>query len=62
VLRKDRVDAAFGQFLRLLAWVAFEEGTHVERGDLSGTGQTCLEWERNGCERPIDTRMRSPRV
>jgi len=43
MLRRDCVDAAFGQFLNLLEWVALKEGVYVERIDPSGTSQTCPE-------------------
>jgi len=41
MLRRDCVDAAFGQFLNLLEWVALKEGVYVERIDPRGTSQTC---------------------
>ncbi|XFA73126.1 transposase [Thermosynechococcaceae cyanobacterium Okahandja] len=41
MLRKDCVDAAFGQFLSLLAWVCWKRGVYFAKVDPNGTSQTC---------------------
>ncbi|XFA74368.1 transposase [Thermosynechococcaceae cyanobacterium Okahandja] len=41
MLRKDCVDAAFGQFLSLLAWVCWKRGVYFAKVNPNGTSQTC---------------------
>ncbi|XFA73567.1 transposase [Thermosynechococcaceae cyanobacterium Okahandja] len=41
ILRKDCVDAAFGQFLSLLAWVCWKRGVYFAKVNPNGTSQTC---------------------
>jgi putative transposase len=41
MLRKDCVDAAFGQFLSLLEWVCFKRGVFFLKVNPNGTSQTC---------------------
>lgn len=41
MLRKDCVDAAFGQFLSLTEWVCWKRGVYFEKVNPSGTSQTC---------------------
>ncbi len=43
MLRKDCIDASFGQFLDLLKWVAFKRGCYFQRVDPHRTSQTCPE-------------------
>ncbi|WP_229415189.1 MULTISPECIES: transposase [Moorena] len=43
MLRKECIDASFGQFLDLLKWVCWKRGGYFERVDPSGTSQTCPE-------------------
>ena len=43
MLRKDCVDASFGQFLSLLEWVCWKRGAYFARVNPSGTSQTCPE-------------------
>jgi putative transposase len=41
MLRKDCVDAAFGQFLSLTAWVCWKRGVYFAKVNPNGTSQTC---------------------
>ncbi|MBW4621031.1 MAG: transposase [Cyanosarcina radialis HA8281-LM2] len=41
MLRKDCVDAAFGQFLSLLEWVCWKRGVYFAKVNPNGTSQTC---------------------
>ncbi|MBV9387057.1 MAG: transposase [Chroococcidiopsidaceae cyanobacterium CP_BM_ER_R8_30] len=41
MLRKDCVDAAFGQFLSLTQWVCWKRGVYFSRVNPNGTSQTC---------------------
>jgi len=41
MLRKDCVDAAFGQFLDLTKWVCWKRGVYFMRVNPNGTSQTC---------------------
>lgn len=41
MLRKDCIDASFGQFLTLAGWVAQKRGVFFMRVNPSGTSQTC---------------------
>jgi putative transposase len=41
MLRKDCVDAAFGQFLSLAEWVCPKRGVYFEKVNPNGTSQTC---------------------
>jgi putative transposase len=41
MLRRDCVDASFGQFLSLLEWVCWKRGAFFERVNPNGTSQTC---------------------
>ncbi|WP_318655561.1 transposase [Pseudanabaena sp. PCC 6802] len=41
MLRKDCVDAAFGQFLSLTEWVCWKRGVYFAKVNPSGTSQTC---------------------
>ena len=41
MLRKDCVDAAFGQFLSLLEWVCWKRGVFFLKVNPNGTSQTC---------------------
>jgi putative transposase len=41
MLRKDCVDAAFGQFLGLLEWVSWKRGVFFLKVNPNGTSQTC---------------------
>jgi putative transposase len=41
MLRKDCVDAAFGQFLSLAQWVCWKRGVYFEKVNPNGTSQTC---------------------
>ena len=41
MLRKECIDASFGQFLSLLGWVCFKRGAYFEKVDPRGTSQTC---------------------
>jgi putative transposase len=43
MLRRDCVDASFGQFLSLLEWVCWKRGAYFARVNPSGTSQTCPE-------------------
>lgn len=43
MLRKECIDASFGQFLDLLKWVCWKRGNYFERVDPKGTSQTCPE-------------------
>jgi putative transposase len=43
MLRKECVDASFGQFLSLLEWVCFKRGAFFQRINPRGTSQTCPE-------------------
>ena len=43
MLRKECVDASFGQFLDLLKWVCWKRGCYFEKVDPRGTSQTCPE-------------------
>ncbi len=43
MLRKDCIDASFGQFLDLLKWVCWKRGNYFARVDPRGTSQTCPE-------------------
>lgn len=43
MLRKECIDASFGQFLDLLKWVCWKRGNYFERVDPRGTSQTCPE-------------------
>lgn len=41
MLRKDCVDAAFGQFLALTEWVCWKRGVYFAKVNPNGTSQTC---------------------
>ncbi len=41
MLRKDCIDASFGQFLSLLEWVCWKRGAFFMRVNPNGTSQTC---------------------
>lgn len=41
MLRKDCVDAAFGQFLSLAKWVCWKRGVYFAKVNPNGTSQTC---------------------
>lgn len=41
MLRKDCVDAAFGQFLSLMEWVCWKRGVYFAKVNPNGTSQTC---------------------
>lgn len=41
MLRKDCIDASFGQFLSLLEWVCWKRGVYFLRVNPNGTSQTC---------------------
>lgn len=41
MLRKECVDAAFGQFLSLAEWVCWKRGVYFQRVNPNGTSQTC---------------------
>jgi len=41
MLRKDCVDAAFGQFLYLTEWVCWKRGVYFAKVNPNGTSQTC---------------------
>jgi putative transposase len=41
MLRKDCIDAAFGQFLSLTEWVCWKRGVYFEKVNPNGTSQTC---------------------
>lgn len=41
MLRKECVDAAFGQFLSLTEWVCWKRGVYFQRVNPNGTSQTC---------------------
>jgi putative transposase len=41
MLRKDCIDASFGQFLDLLEWVCWKRGAFFMRVNPNGTSQTC---------------------
>ncbi|MBK4730369.1 transposase [Oxynema sp. CENA135] len=41
MLRKDCVDAAFGQFLSLTEWVCWKRGVYFAQVNPNGTSQTC---------------------
>jgi putative transposase len=41
MLRKDYIDASFGQFLDLLEWVCWKRGAFFMRVNPNGTSQTC---------------------
>jgi putative transposase len=41
MLRKDCVDAAFGQFLSLMEWVCWKRGVYFAKVNPDGTSQTC---------------------
>lgn len=41
MLRKDCVDAAFGQFLSLTEWVCWKRGVYFRKVSPNGTSQTC---------------------
>lgn len=41
MLRKDCVDAAFGQFLSLAEWVCWKRGVYFAKVNPNGTSQTC---------------------
>jgi putative transposase len=41
MLRNDCVDAAFGQFLSLMAWVCWKRGVYFAKVNPDGTSQTC---------------------
>ena len=41
MLRKECVDASFGQFLSLTKWVCWKRGAYFQRVDPNGTSQTC---------------------
>lgn len=41
MLRKDCVDAAFGQFLSLTEWVCWKRGVYFAKVNPNGTSQTC---------------------
>jgi len=43
MLRKNCVDASFGQFLSLLEWVCWKRGAYFLKVNPSGTSQTCPE-------------------
>ncbi|MEL7036778.1 MAG: transposase [Cyanobacteria bacterium J06592_8] len=43
MLRKECVDASFGQFLDLLKWVCWKRGCYFQKVDPRGTSQTCPE-------------------
>lgn len=43
MLRKDCVDASFGQFLSLLEWVCWKRGAKLFKVNPRGTSQTCPE-------------------
>ena len=43
MLRKECIDASFGQFLSLLQWVCFKRGAFFLRVNPGGTSQTCPE-------------------
>lgn len=43
MLRKECIDASFGQFLSLLEWVCFKRGAFFLRVNPRGTSQTCPE-------------------
>lgn len=43
MLRKDCIDASFGQFLSLLEWVCWKRGAYFLKVSPSGTNQTCPE-------------------
>ena len=43
MLRKDCIDASFGQFLSLLEWVCWKRGAYFLKVNPSGTSQTCPE-------------------
>jgi len=41
MLRKECIDASFGQFLSLTAWVCWKRGVYFQRVNPNGTSQTC---------------------
>jgi len=41
MLRRDCVDAAFGQFLSLVEWVCWKRGVYFAKVNPNGTSQTC---------------------
>jgi putative transposase len=41
MLRKDCLDASFGQFLSLTEWVCWKRGVYFEKVNPNGTSQTC---------------------
>ena len=41
MLRKECVDASFGQFLSLTKWVCWKRGAYFQRVNPNGTSQTC---------------------
>ncbi len=43
ILRKECVDASFGNFLDLLKWVSWKKGNYFEQVDPRGTSQTFPE-------------------
>ncbi|WP_413159938.1 RNA-guided endonuclease InsQ/TnpB family protein [Capilliphycus salinus ALCB114379] len=43
MLRKECIDASFGQFLDLLKWVCWKRGNYFQKVDPRGTSQTCPE-------------------
>lgn len=43
MLRKECIDASFGQFLSLMEWVCFKRGVFFLRVNPRGTSQTCPE-------------------
>ena len=55
MLRKDCVDASFGQFLSLLEWVCWKRGAYFLKVNPSGTSQTCPECLAN-VSKPLSER------
>lgn len=54
MLRKHTLDAAFGQFLNFLEWVAKKHQVYFARVNPNGTSQTCpIMWNTYGQKRTV---------
>src|SRR5919199_4440385 len=57
MLRKHTLDAAFGQFLNLLEWVAKKHQVYFLRVNPNGTSQTCPKCNAHTGKKPLSERV-----
>jgi putative transposase len=62
MLRKHTLDAAFGQFVSILQWVAWRKGVYFAKVDKNYTSQQCPECETHTGKKELDERIHSCHV